>query len=241
MTGSSLEALQRAIHRAVKEEAPVEEVAAELGVDPRRLDIYRGMVRGHVSTALKANFEVSQGVLGEALFGALYEAYLAECPPASWSLNHAAASFPDFLEGVQADGRPGLRPFHVCLADVEWALYETQIHPARVPEPQGEAVLNPTLAVVATPYPVVPFMVAWHRGEGPAEPEPAESINLLFQRPGTGVAAYHHGADDLLFALKVTHDGLTPTEAAEAAGQPLELVEAVLARAASVGLVIPAG
>ena len=77
------------------------------------------------------------------------------------------------------------------------------------------------------PYPVVPFMVASHRGEGPAAPEPAESINLLFQRPGTGVAAYHHGADDLLFALKVTHDGLTPMEAAEAAGQPLELVEAV--------------
>lgn len=233
----TLEEIERAIHGAVCEGEPVASTAARLGVDPRRLGIYREMVRGHVYTALDANFDVLKGVLGEPLFDGLYETYLSACPPSSWALNDAAEAFPAFLERLLNEGRAGLTHFHVCLAELEWALYQTGVHPEPVAVPD-HPTLNPTLTLLQTAYPVVPFMVRWQRGEGPALPEARESVSLLFQRPETGRACFYNGTDDLLFALKMVHDGLTAEAAAEATGHPVELVRGVLDHAVGIGLVL---
>jgi hypothetical protein len=239
MAGMTLEATCRAIHDTVRENRSVAEVARELGVDERRLDIYRSMVRGHVYTALSANYDVLAGVLGEPLFDALYEAYLVAHPPSSWALNQAASAFPEFLATAYDAGRAGLVPFHGALAEFEWALYEVGVDPAE-PEASERPTLNPTLAVLQTDYPVVPFVLAWQRGEGPAVPEPEATLSLVFQRPATGRAAFYNGSGDLLFALKMVHDGMDVATAAEASGHPTDVVEGLLAAAIDIGLVIAA-
>lgn len=238
MARLTLEATERAIHDAVRSNRSIAEVAAELGVDERRLDIYRSMVAGHVHTALSANFDVLAEVLGAPLFEALYEDYRAAHPPSSWALNDAASEFPAFLAAAYDAGRPGLVPFHGALAELEWALYEVAIHPAELPEAPDAHVLNPTLTVLQTAYPVVPFVMAWQRGEGPSLPEAEETVSLVFQRPSTGRAAFYNGSGDLLFALKMVHDGLDVATASEVSGQPTEVIEALLARAVDTGLVI---
>ncbi len=237
----NLEALEGWIHRAVKEEVSIEVAAAELGVNPRRLDLYRGMVRGHVRTALGAVYEILQGVLGEPLFAGLYEDYLSAWRPAHWVLSRAAEGFPEFLAAQVDAGRPGLRPFHVSLAELEWAAWETRVHPARVPASVEAPQLNPTLTVLQTPWPVVPFALAWQRGEGPQEPAAEESVSLLFQKPGGLGVNLYVGSPALLFALKVTHDGLSAEVAAELSGEPVEAVREALSHAARIGLVIDPG
>ncbi len=60
----------------------------------------------------------------------------------------------------------------------------------------------------------------------------------MFRHPERHHAAYLRATDDLLFAVKVVHEGLDPAEAAAAMGAPAELAEAAIAQAVGAGLVI---
>lgn len=241
----TLEDIQRRMHAAVKDLQPVEVVAAELGMDPERLAIYRRMVRSHVHTAVAGRLPVSTALLGAPddtpAWQALFEAYLAECPPSAPTLPEAAAAFPGFL-GRRAEAGE-VAPFTAAVAELEWAAFQVNRDPTQLPDPKqlSAPVLNPTLQIMSWPWPVTSFVVAWQRGERPAEPSPAEELTLVFRRPATGHPCYHVATPDLLFVLKMVHDGLSVEAAAQISGQGMEAVEAALAGAVGIGLVIAPG
>ncbi len=235
----TLLALERLMHEVVREARPVDAAAASLGVDPARLSIYRDFVRHHVRTALDTNLGVTRALLGPDRWGALFEDYLRACPPSSWELNAAAEAFPDFLARQVDEGRPGLHPFHASVAEFEWTQFTVLRHPAVIPPAPAAPTLNPTLTLLEQGWPVVPFLVAWDRGErGAPLPEARASLALLFRHPRTERCCYFAAHDDLLFAIKATHDELDAEAAAAASGHALEAVRGALDRAHELGLVI---
>lgn len=245
MAALTLEAVERLFHQVVRGALPVEEGAAQLGADPRRLRIYRNFVRTHVRKALEANFRALPALLATATWDALVDAYEQRHPPTHWGLNLAARDFPAFLEAELAAGREGLTELHVCVAQLEWETYTVNVDPAPLPDPRALAapVVNPTLSILSFPYDVVPVVLAARAGRLHADsplPDRADPplLALLFRRPQNLNCGFYKGTDDLLFALKVTHDGLSPEQAAEAAGQPLAAVRGALDQAAAAGLII---
>ncbi len=235
----TLEQLQRLMHDVVKQGVEVEAGAAALGVDPARLRIYRNFARTPVRTALELNLPMTQALLGEERWEALYEDYLRACPPRSWELNAAAEAYPMFLEAQLDAGREGVTHFAVCLSAFEWAQFETLRHPAVIPAQVDATTLNPTLTLLQQAYPVVPYAARWSRGERDlSPPEPAESIALLFRHPTRHHCRFYAASDVLLFAMKVAHDGLSAAQAAAESGQPLEAVEAALSEAQRTGLIL---
>lgn len=240
-----LESIQRALHAAVKDQRPLAEVAAELGADTARLAIYRRMIRGHVRAAVTGRLEVCCELLGAGedtpAWQVLFEGYLAACPPAHWALGEAAAGFPGYLATRLEQGDPAVQPFHVAVAELEWSLFQTNRDETQLPEPRALSVpiLNPTLQVLEWPWPVASFMTAWSRGTRPPLPTTeVPEMALVFRRPATGNPCFYVGTPTLLFALKVTHDGLSVAEAVAQSGQPPEAVTSALDVAAEIGLVL---
>lgn len=235
--------LEQLVHQVVRDEVPLGEGAAALGVDPDRLSIYRRFVHTHIRTALEANFSLLQSWLGEPNWTALVEGYRAAHPPSHWGLNEAAAQFTAWLVAQVEAGAHGLTPAHQALAELEWALYETQADPTRIPRPEDldAPALNPTLQVMSLTYPIVPVAVDLTHGETPEMPEAAESMVLVYRRPGTEISAYHTAEPNLLFAIKMLHDGLSVAAVAESLGAAPEVVEGVLRQAAQAGVAILPG
>lgn len=223
-----LNALQHLLHRMFRDEVSVGEVAERLGSDPRRLAIYHRFVHTHVRQALAANFPATLAALGEPASEALQAAYFEAHAPPDWNLDHAAAAFPDFLEARAAD------PFAVALARLEWEVAEV----TRTDTEPGSG-LNATLSVLQSPFPLVAWLADFHAGRpAGARPAAAPELALIFRHPSRDTGCHYAASDDLLFALKVTHDGLDPMDAARAAGLDPDAAAAAMARAREIGLVI---
>jgi hypothetical protein len=235
----NLQALQATVHRVLRGEVPVEDGAAALGCDARRLRIYREFVRGHVQTALEKNYEITRATLPAPTWEALVEAYFAAFPTAHWELNAAAEPFPAWLE-TRIGLHEGLHPFHCELAQFEWEEFAAYSNRAEVPAAVEAPTPNPTLSILQLAHPVAAFVQAWNAGERPAIPAPlpAPRLTFLFRHPRSGKVMYQDATDDLLFALKVTHEGLDPAAAARAIGAAPELGEQALAVAADVGIIL---
>lgn len=240
----ALVALERQVHEMLRGQRSVGATAEALGVDPVRLDIYRGFVRGHVDTALHKSFPILEGLLGEPAFQALCDAFFEAHPPSHWELNAAAEPFPAFLAARVDEGHAELGPFHVALAQHEWADFATFVHPARVPTEVEAPTLNPTLTVLQLVCPVTPFVVAWQDGRRDLPlptPEEGPELCLFFRHPVTERVQFHVAIDDYLFAIKVAHEGLEAAAVAEAAGLPVDAARAAMARARDIGLVLLPG
>jgi hypothetical protein len=222
--------LQAVMHRVLRDALPVAEGAALLGVDPGRLAIYHRFVHRHVQQALEANFPVTLAALPAATREALHADYFAAHPPGTWSLDAAAAAFPAFLE-ARAGAEPPT-PFHAALAHLEWALSEVYHDPAELPVPQT-TLLNPTLTVLESVYPVAAYLAAVQAGGAPPEapvPLPAPTLTLVFRHPIRETACFFAATDALLFALKVAHDALDPVQVAAQLGlDPNAALEAMRA------------
>lgn len=238
----NLEALQQQMHAAVKDLRPVAEVAAVLGVDPARLAIYRRMVRAHVFTALSSRLPATLRLLGITEGSALYEAYLQAHPPREATLPEAAAAFPGFLaQRLEAEGGTGsVLPFAVALAELEWALFQVNRDPTPLPEGATLAglVLNPTLQVMAWPWPVGSYLTAHNQGRVGEVPAPAEELVLLFRRPASGNPCFYVGTPERLFVIKMVHEGLSVEAAARLGDQAVAPVAQALASAVEIGLVL---
>ena len=61
---------------------------------------------------------------------------------------------------------------------------------------------------------------------------------LVFRHPETFRAVFYCGTDDLLFAVKMVHDGTGPAEASRLSGLTEETVAGFMERASQIGLAI---
>lgn len=246
---TTLRDLEHAVHQALRQERTVDSVAAQLGVDARRLGVYRDFIRSHVRKAVNGKFEATRSLFTEVQWSQLSDRFFAQRPASHWEYGMTAEPFAAWLAEQPDDW---LRPFHVAHARYEWEEWMTSIHPADVPAPGGldgveleAAVLNPTLSILELPVPVV-WASRQHAHHGvwpdplPTEKDGAELV-LLYRRSGTYAISSWTASDDLLFALKVAHVGLDPVEAAREAGLDVEAAAVAWERAVEIGLVIAPG
>ncbi len=240
---ASLREIEALVHAVIRQDLPVDSGAATLGCDPARLDLYRRFIAAHVQSALDKNFPVLAAIVGPERWAALGAAYYAEVPASSWELNEAARPFPAWLSAREEAGAGALVPFHVALAAWEWEEFATYVHPAEIPPPASltAPTVNPTLAILELPCPVAAFMAAWLDGARDQPlPTPADGaeVAFLWRRPDTGRVAFHQAVDDLIFAVTVAHQGVSPALAARENGLPEAAAAGAFERALSMGLVL---
>jgi hypothetical protein len=246
---ATLSELQAVVHGVLREETSVSAGAERLGVDPARLDIYRRFVKQHIRSVLDKDYPALRSTLPPAIWDELTAGFYADRPATHFELNACVAGLPAYLSERLDDGGAGLEPAHVALAQFEWHEFAAYAHPARIPDRRvlDRSVLNPTLLIVSLACPVIDFMVAWGRSKqhDPGVPLPGlgngSEVVLFFRHPETGHAAWHKAVDDLLFAIKVAHEGLDPSEAARRAGLPAHAALAAWRRAEAIGLVLSPG
>ncbi len=236
--------LQAMVHGVLRQETPVETGALMLGCDPDRLAIYRRFVDGHIKKVLAKDYRITRSILPPDVWQRLVDDYFHERPASSWELNAACEAFPGFLAERQEAGARAVEPFHVALARYEWERFATYMHLARVPDASDldAPTLNPTLSILELTCPVVAFVMRWNAGEhDPTAPLPTVEQGperVLMFRSAADSVCYPVANDDLLFALKVTYEGLDPIATAEAAGLPADLARAAMDEARRIGLVI---
>lgn len=236
--------VQAALHRAFRG-GDVDAVASEVGVDPKRLAIYQAFVRDHIDTVLDQDFPMVRTLVPRECWEALLDGYFEGHPATNWELNRAAEAFPAYVAERAAGGLEGVTAFHADLAAFEWEQLVAFVHPAVMPDP-GELdapALNPTLAVLSLAHPVIEVAEAYDddaldAGFPIPEAVSPPEVVLVFRHPTRNVTEYLRATDDLLFAVKVVHEGLDPAEAAKAAGATVELAEAAIGQAVEAGLAI---
>jgi hypothetical protein len=243
---TTLRELQSQMHAVLRGTKSVADVARAVGVNEKRLGIYRGFVRGHVRNSLGKIYPITRQLVGRERWDTLYEGFFASCPPTSWELNTSVEPFYGYLDAQITAGAIPVSPFLASFAQYEWEEFATYIHPAAVPSPETlvAAIVNPTVTVLQFDYPVVPFVVAHPEADdvGPETllPDRLETpqMALLFRRAETYGVAYHVATPALLFAVRVTMEGMSVEEAATQSGQPIDAIEAAMERAIAIGLIL---
>lgn len=151
----SLSAYTDALLAAVRAapEAPLTVPAATLGASPQRLGIYRAFVRDHITSVLAKLYPMTRALLAphwDELTTRLLDLY----PPRFRDLNLAGEPLPRLLD---AHGHA----FAASLAQLEWEIFATAVHPALVvPSKTGAPIANPTLSLFEQHHPAVQFLAA---------------------------------------------------------------------------------
>jgi hypothetical protein len=235
--------LQQQMHRMLRGEVEPDAIAGSIGADVARLTIYRDFVQTHIVDALEQNFVYTRAILGDE-FAPLARDFFHSRAPSHWELNSSGEGFADYLEQRRAAGHPVLQPFHVVLAQFEWEEWLAFAHEDEVPDPDdvAEPVLNPTMAVVQSPYPLIDFLTD-HKDElSPALAVPAllpelQTI-LVFRHPIDLIANAVAADDELLLAMKIAASHIAIADAAAATNQPEAAIRAALDRAARCGVIV---
>ena len=237
------------MHDLLRGSTTPEEAAVALGASAERLRLYQGMVKNHTRVLLEKTYTALPGLLGSEVWGSLVDDYFREHPAGHYELNANGAMFRDFLEGRRLEGDAGLTGFHVDLAELEWREWEVYsseaVNPPR--DTMDGPILNPTLLVLSLDWPAADWLESWRRAEADGDvppPIPTESAPetvLVFRHPETFRAVFYKGTDDLLFPVKMIHEGIDVGEAARLSGLQEETVEEFVAYAAEIGLVIVPG
>ncbi len=242
---ASLEAAQRALHALVRDEASPEEIEEAIGAPAARLRVYRRMIRGHVRRALEKCYPAARAHLSETAWRELASSYYADHPPTSFELNHAAAAFPPWLASqTSAGGAPEAGPAHVDLAFLEWEVLAAYLSAETVPEPATGYAVNPTVSMLSLDYAVIEVLSAWDEGRNepppglPVEPMSSPRVAVIWRHPTRHRVRYRWADDDILFALKVAHEGLDPGAAATAGGHAPSLGEKAVENAINAGLLV---
>lgn len=231
------------MHAVLRGEKTTEEAAPVLGVDPRRLAIYQGFVRDHVTGILAQQFPRVKLAMDPVAWEQVARGFFEAHAPTDWEINEAAAPFPGHLAG-ELGRADGVALFHVSLAQFEWAQWCAYTDPALIPRPESldRLVVNPTLQILELPCPVVGPVIALDRGESAPSPLPdagdgAERV-LIFRHPERETCAYWRVTEQLVVALSMAHEGTTLEAAAQAVGWAVSDVSAALDRAVEIGLCI---
>lgn len=248
-----------ALHRTLTGEVKLERGAALLGVDPQRLHIYRGFVRGHIRSAVAANFNLTEAWIRHGSAAAwtwLLEGFVDQARPEHWTLDAAAQGFAEWIGGLVAQPLPphsGAGSFRIdafagALATLEWSLYQAHVSPedlsAATPAPEGSSGfrLNPTLDILELAEGLAALAAALNRDEVPAQAPRltggTEQVWVL-RRPQTERALFLKPDTGHWFAFKAVYEGLDVAGAAAATGQPLAAVQAAYAEALRAGFILP--
>lgn len=136
----------------------------------RRFDVYRNNVVVGMIEALKATFPAIERLVGLEFFNATARAYLEKEPPRSPLMFRYGRTFGDFLDGFPPAASV---PYLGDIARLEWARLEAYHAADREPlaiEALGEMPadevgqvtldLHPSLALIASPWPVVSLWAA---------------------------------------------------------------------------------
>ena len=163
----TLREVQHAFRAALldDDEAAVTRAVAGDGLAPAaRLAVYRHHVLTTLTAVLEAAYPVVCRLVDRAFFGWVADRYIRRHPPAGPVLHEYGASFADFLAGF-----PPCRelPYLGDVARLEWALRAAQHADDAVPldlprladvpanaVPQLTFTLDPSLAVLASPWPI---------------------------------------------------------------------------------------
>ena len=239
----SLAETYAAMHAVLRGGRSVSAGATDLGVDPSRLRIYRDFVHGHVIHILAKQFPRVVMTMDTTAWAATCQSFFTDHPPTHWELNEAAKPFPRYL-AERVGVVEGVTPFHVSLAQFEWAQWAAFSDPVRIPTRASltEAAINPTLTILEVPCPIVDTVVALDRGEPLAGAPLTEEVGpervLVFRHPVRETSAYWRASDRLVLALATVDGGLEPEDAAARFDCTAADVTASLARATEIGLVI---
>jgi len=243
--GASLHDTFETLHAVLRGAKPPESAEVALGLDASRVAFYADTVFSHVQEIVRKNFAVLAEVLGQETFDALVQEYFALYPAEAFELNENAASFRELLASHVADGRFGLTEAHLELAELEWQEFVAYVSPVEIPKRRWltEPALNPTLGILQLDYPVAAFLDAWRGwdGQGAAPPfptEPAPETIFVLRHPDTESAIFLMATDQMLFAFKVIHDGVSIPQAALAAGVSEEIARAAIQEASQWGLLL---
>ncbi len=234
-----------AVHAVLRGDQVPQTVAAQVGLDPVRMAFYADAVYSHVREVLEKDFCALAAVLGPSRFEPLVREYFEIRPFDAFELNENAAAFRDLLARCASEGRHGVTDFHVELAEVEWQEFVVYVSPEVIPHPsQVQApTLNPTLVILQLDHGANDFLDAWRDGaQGdvlpPIPDQPVPKTLFVLRHPETENVLFVAADEALLFALKVAHDGLTVSAAAEEAALPIQTVQSIYQSAADWGVVV---
>jgi len=204
-----------------------------------QLEIYREQFWLRHTSSLVEDFPGLSGILGQARWEELVEAYLGEVTPESYTLRDLGQQLPEF---VARAGFLEHRELCTDMARLEWAYVEafdaadvlvlTPERLAAVPEGAWELarfVLGPSLSLLRLSYPVARLRA--HLVQRPEEtvaiPEPAPTF-LAVCRQGVSVRT-HELTEPALVLLEQLRAGLPLVPAVEAAARILSLSAEALA------------
>jgi len=221
---TSLRELQRGVRRALlgRGDAAAAAAVVEDGLAaPARLAIYRHHVFTTLTAALQATFPVVCRLVDERFFAYAADRYIRREPPSGPCLFEYGATFPAFLAGFPAC--LGL-PYVADVARLEWAMNRALHAPpcAAIPaatlrqiaaQATGDEALalDPSLALVASPWPVDRI---WRANQPEVDPTvtvdlSARAVDLEVRRLG----------DDVVF--RVLDSGAFAFRRALADGEPV--------------------
>lgn len=208
------------------------------------LAIYQRGYLIRLIACLREQFPALCHALGRPLFDGFAEAYLAACPPQSYTLQDLGHRLPAFLEenrpdagGVEAVGPDagectGIQEPWVDFM-VDLATYERQVTvlfdrmcpdagpPARCDTPDAHLSLQPCFDLGAYRFPVARYCDSVRRGARP-DPPPARRCFAALVRKDYRPLTVPLGAADFLF-LSALRDGLTVPKALARLAQRLDM------------------
>ncbi len=219
---------------------------------PKRLSIYPRFVKSHVTKFLDQNFLSLKTLFDGVTWKKILDQYFKEYPPAHWQLFRCAEAFPSFIQSLKEKNLYGIQNFYVELSEFEWmeaVIYHEEERISQIFALQ-EPLVNPTLAILNTYYPLVQFANVTRSKENCLEEKEwiqnkrylslfdQEQIIFLFRNPITLILNCCVPTDRMLLAVKIIHEKISLQEASRAMDQDLTNLYAVLEEAQSLGLIV---
>ncbi len=229
------------MHRLLRGSLEPARAAELLEASTDRLTAYRGFVRNHVRLYLEKNYVVLHQILQPDVWEVLFERSFHRCPSREYELNANAEGFLEVLSEAIAEGDLGLSQFHHELAQLEWLEWVVYADRVEMPAPVTieRVAINPSLQLLSTEWPVASFVRSWRMGEAPEIPDvPQPEIVFVYRDPLHGWSRLIVADDALLFAFKLVHDGLKPSEAAQLTGLKEVELFSILQSAVETGILV---
>lgn len=178
------------------EEAAVAQIEGD-GLNPRaRLGVYRHHILTTLTAALEAAYPVVCRLVDRRFFAYAADAFIGRHPPTGPCLAEYGAAFPDFLAGFPpCQGHPYLPD----VARLEWAIHRASQAPqattldcARLRAVSSEDMprltfaMDPTLSLLASPWPVDRIWRAHQHDREAVEPVDLDAGGVCLEVRATG-------------------------------------------------------